>query len=67
MSNKCRGCIFEDEYRDMSAYVKLCDRYIDMERAIREHRKPGPCEYHITKREIIKLQNSGVLKGENNV
>lgn len=63
MSNKCNRCIFEGEYYG----VKTCDRYPGIDRSINEYRKPGPCKYHITQREIIKLQNSGVLKGENNV
>ena len=64
MSHKCYGCIFADEYQDMSARTPLCDRIIDLERAVKEYDKPGPCQYHITRREIIRLQNAGVIKGE---
>lgn len=49
----------------MGARTPLCNRIIDLERAIKEYEKPGPCQYHITQREIIRLQNKGILKGEN--
>lgn len=54
--NKCYGCIFLDEYQDMGARTPICTRCDDLLDTFKAHRDLIPCPWHITKGEIIKLQ-----------
>lgn len=64
--NKCYGCIFNGEYRDMGACTPLCDRVSDLLGAIRAHSPKNPCKYYITRQDIIALQNAILTeKGDN--
>ena len=60
--SKCNGCLFVGEYRDMGASTPLCNRCKDFSEAIKEYQKAEPCKWYITKGDIIKLQNEGVIE-----
>ena len=60
--NKCYGCLFVGEYRDMGASTPLCNRCAGLCEAVEEYKKAEPCKYYITKAEIIRLQNEGVIE-----
>lgn len=53
----CYGCLFNGEYRDMSACVSLCERVPDLLGAIQAHSPKDSCEYYITMEDVIALQN----------
>ena len=62
----CRGCIFEGEFRDMGSSVPVCNRCDNLVDAIAANNSKTPCEWHITKSELIKLQNMGITVFLNN-
>lgn len=55
--NKCDGCLFVGYYRDMGASTPLCLRGDkDLAEACRAHSDPTPCKWHITKKQVEKMQ-----------
>ncbi len=60
--NKCYKCLFAGEYRDMGASTPVCERCADFAEAIKEYEKAEPCKWHITRADIIRLQNEGVIE-----
>ena len=55
--DKCYQCLFKSEYRDMGASVPICTRCRgDLLSAIEAYNSQEPCQWHITKDEVIKLQ-----------
>ena len=60
--NKCYKCLFAGEYRDMCASTPVCNRGYNLVEAVKEYQKNEPCKWHITKDDIIRLQNEGVIE-----
>lgn len=62
MNNKCYGCLFVGEYRDMGASTPLCTRCTDFSKAIMAVENTEPCKWFITKSDVKKLQDKGVIE-----
>lgn len=60
--NKCYNCLFVGAYQDMSASTPLCTRGNDLCEAIKEYNKAEPCKWHITKMQIISMQQEGKIE-----
>lgn len=60
--NKCYNCLFAGEYRDMGASTPVCNRCAGLCEAVKEYEKAEPCQWYITKAEVIRLQNEGVIE-----
>lgn len=63
ISNKCYGCLFSGEYRDMGASTPICSRERDLASAFNAHGKTGPCQWYITRDQVRELQEV-LLKGD---
>ena len=55
---KCAGCIFLSEFRDMGASCPVCVRADerDLVADIAACKVPGPCPWHITLSQVKQLQ-----------
>lgn len=66
--NKCHGCIFNGEYRDMGACTPICNRESDFLKAIEVRSSKNPCVYYITRQDVIVIQDTILTaKGESNL
>lgn len=54
--HKCHKCLFKGEFRDQNANVPVCNRCDGLMNAINAYNDERPCQWHITWRELIALQ-----------
>ena len=61
MADKCFGCIFAEEMKDMDTIFPICCREHDFIESSNARRDPNPCPWYITRKEIIRVQNNRLL------
>lgn len=54
---KCKDCIFCEEYRDMGASLDVCSIWPDFQKAYKYPELPSPCAYRVTKKGLAKFVN----------
>lgn len=63
MFDKCHKCIFADEQpaEKEGWYFPVCLREEDFIESVNAREDKEPCPWHITMKDIIDLQNEGML------
>lgn len=61
MVDKCFKCIFAGELNDIDGVFPLCTRETDFIEASNARRDKEECPWHITKKDIIRRQDNGLL------
>ena len=64
--NKCHGCIFADDFRDMSATIPVCNRCKDLEKAVAAREAAGSCRWRITLEDVIAMQERTIAPPQQN-